>query len=123
MESRALGGVGIEIPPALVGQHHGSVDLTIGDGPIAPQEPVLLFGRNELEAVALVETDGPVGRRPGADESGPRGFQPQLLEQLPADAAIPLGRADIGMTDESHVLYVLDAHDAEQLSGVFIGPE
>jgi hypothetical protein len=47
--------------------------LAGGDGPIFFEEAFFFGGRDEVEAVALVETDGPVGVGPGADEDGSGG--------------------------------------------------
>ena len=49
-------------------QHHRRLDLPAGDAPVAPQQAVLLGGRDQAEAVALVEADRPGGVGPGADQ-------------------------------------------------------
>ena len=36
---------------------------------------------------------------------------------------VPLGRPNVGVADQGHVLHVLDAHDAEQFAVFFPAPE
>ena len=52
----------------LIGEDDGGFDLAEGDGPVFTEEEFFFVGGDEVEAVFLVEVDGPGGGGPGADE-------------------------------------------------------
>jgi len=67
---RAANGAIASVEPLLLGQHHGSLDLPLGNRPILLQQPILLLGRDQAESMLLIETDGPRRCRPCANEDG-----------------------------------------------------
>ena len=58
----------------------------------------------------LVESDGPPRIRPGPNKQRARRQRPQVCQQLAADPLSLPGRAHIGVSDQGHILDVLDAH-------------
>lgn len=105
------------------GEDDGGFDLAVGDIPVAAEEVGFLGGWDEVEAVALVEADGPAGVGPGADEEGAGGEVAEVVEEMAADATVLLVRADVGVANEGDVLHWLKAHDAEQSILLVEAPE
>src|SRR5262249_1836739 len=62
-------------------QHNGCLDLSLRDVPVGSEQLGLARGRNGLEAVALIEADGPGGGGPGADQHLPFAQAPQMRKQ------------------------------------------
>jgi olefin beta-lactone synthetase len=60
-----------------IGQHHRHFDLSIRDAPIGLEQHGLARGRDQLEAMALVEADSPVCGGPGAYQHAPPAQAPQ----------------------------------------------
>jgi hypothetical protein len=59
--------------PPFVAQHHRGLHLPLRDRPVLLQQPVLLFRRDQPKPMLLVESDGPSGGSPCADQYGPGG--------------------------------------------------
>jgi len=59
--------------PVGSGEDYGGFDLAGGDGPIFFEEAFFFGGRDDAEAVAFIEMDGPGGVGPGADQDGSGG--------------------------------------------------
>jgi len=68
-------------------QHDRGLDLPIRHVPVSLEEHRLSRGRDQLEAVAPIETDCPIGSFPCANQDAPRAQLPQMPKQGAADAA------------------------------------
>src|SRR4051812_38714836 len=60
-------------------EHDGRLYLTVGDVPVRAQELGSALGPHVLEAVPLVEADGPGRGSPRAHQHRPRGSAEQML--------------------------------------------
>src|SRR5262245_9054425 len=106
-----------------VSQHNGCLDLSLRDAPVGSEQLGLARGRDGLEAVALIEADGPGGGGPGADQHLPFAQPPQMRKQRAPDAASLVFRQDVSVTDQIDLLHGLKSHDADKLALHFIAPE
>src|ERR1041384_7274762 len=104
----------------LLPQYDRDFPLARGNVPISVEQALFftLVG-DELEAVGLVETDGPDGILPGPDQHRSRGLVDEMREQLRADAAALLRVPDVSVADQRDVAHILQAHHAGQRSVLF----
>ena len=78
---------------------------------------------NERKAVPDVETDRPLGGRPGANEHPPAAARTQVLDECAADPAALVVREDVGVADEIDVIHGLDTHHADEHPLGLVPPE
>ena len=90
----------------------GGLALARGNVPVSGEQAIFFCGADEAEAVTLVEADGPGRGGPSPNQQWPGGLPREMRQQGRADAAALVRGANIGMTDESDVAHVLQAHHA-----------
>ena len=56
------------VEPRTVGQDHGSLNLTVGDGPVLFEKAIFGFGRHQTETVLFIEPDRPSSGGPGSHQ-------------------------------------------------------
>jgi hypothetical protein len=105
------------------GQHNRSLDLSIWHVPVGLEQRSLARGRDQLEAVAPVEADGPMRGFPGTNQDLPCAELPQMLQQSAANAAPLAAGQDISVTNEIDIVYRLETHHACQPAVLLIAPE
>jgi hypothetical protein len=113
-------GYGAFLRPRGFGQHERRLNLSRRNIPIGAQQRRNFFSGDQTVAVRLVEANGPVGICPGADENALIRQGLKMAEQEAADAFALALRAYVRMANERDILYVLDAHDADEASGVIL---
>lgn len=88
-----------------------------------PGAPAVHAPSSQLKPVALVEADGPVGRRPGPDQNAPIAETQKMLEQCATNALPLCRRKNVCMANQAYVAGSLDAHDAQQSATPLVPPE
>src|ERR1700730_16990144 len=71
----------------------------------------------------LIKPDRPYRIRPRSDQHRTLRQFPQMTQQLRSDSSLLADGADVGVTNQSHVLDLLDAHHAFQRSARLVSPE
>jgi hypothetical protein len=104
-------------------EDNGCLNLPLRYGPVLSQESILVLGAGKLEAVLLVEPDGPFGISPCANENGFGRHSQKVLKELGADSFALLPGPGVRVPDEDHGTFVLDAHDADKSTFVFVPVE
>lgn len=120
---REVSDSGYGVAPSLIRQDDGGGDLTVGDVPVLPEQLILGYGIDDLEAVTLVEADGPDRIGPGTDQHGPAAEGAKVKEQIGADSLLLRACADVGVADEVDVEDCLNAHDRRGCGVFVVGPE
>src|SRR5262249_18262688 len=77
----------------------------------------------ELEAVPLIEPDGPGRRGPGADEHPPAALTAEVLDEGRADAVPLVWGQDVGVANEVDVVDSLDPHHTREGAVLLEAPE
>jgi len=75
--------------PLLIRKHDRGFSLAFGDGPVFPQQAILLIQSDEPEAVAFIEPDGPGCSCPGTDQSRSDDLRFKMEQQFAADTLAP----------------------------------
>ena len=94
-------------PPLWISQNDGGFDLSLRDGPVAPEQELLLFGTDHTESVPFVKVNRPDCVRPSSDEHWFVGHLAQVRKQCRAESTFLAGGPCICMANQGDVLYVL----------------
>jgi hypothetical protein len=113
----------IEFPPSRIRENHGRFNLPFRHGPVPSEKAVFHLGANDLKAMPFVKVDRPHRIRPGSDQHGARRQLPQMRQQLRSNSPLLVAGGDVRVPNQSHILDLLKAHHAYQLSSLLISPE
>jgi hypothetical protein len=78
-----------------------------------------LVPRDHLKPLPAIELDGPLSGCPCADEKRSCRLGTEVVQQPATDAAPAMCGSDIGVTDQRHVLDILQTHHADQPAVLF----
>src|SRR5215831_12928872 len=100
--------------PALIPQNDGVPDLSVGNGPVPPEQSFARRVVYECEATALVKPDGPACGLPRPDKDRTICERLQVRQQCTADTSLLPSGSCVGMSNECDITDVLEAHNADE---------
>src|SRR6202048_4079265 len=99
-------------PQLRICQNHRRFSLSFRYLPIVLQKPLLLREANHSEPILLVKVDRPPRIPPSSDQNRIIRQPPQMSQQLRSNPALLPAAPHIRVSDESHILDLLNAHNA-----------
>jgi hypothetical protein len=91
--------------------------------PVPHEKPFFPLWSNNLKSMLFIEANCPNCIGPGPDQHWAVGQLPQMRQEATADASLLAVSADIGVSNQSYILDLLNAHHALQRPILLVSPE